>query len=450
VALLLAALALTGLAAGYRATLTSVTLVMDGEERVVHTHQPTVELLLADLDHALRPEDRVAPGLSSPIVEDLRVEIDHARPVVIAVDGLERVRYVLNEPPADILVREGIELAAHDNFKVLPPLATDPEETRLRLVVERAVPVVLEEGAVRTSFYTNAETVGDALMQSGITLYRADHIFPSPATPIQSGMHIRLERSTPVSVETDGYTIRTRTHRNRVGEVLADLGIALNGRDYTDPSLDAVISDGAEIKVVRVTESIVVEQSPIPFDTVWQADGEMELDTQGLLQEGEPGVLERRIRLRYEDGQVADRWVDGESVVLAPKNRIMGYGTKVVVRQLQTESGTVEYWRKFRMLATSYSASTAGVSPDNPHYGYTRTGERMRHGIIAVDPRIIPLGTNLYVPGYGKGWAGDTGGAIKGKRVDLGYDDDNLKLWYSWVEVYLLTPVPDQINYLGP
>jgi 3D (Asp-Asp-Asp) domain-containing protein len=104
------------------------------------------------------------------------------------------------------------------------------------------------------------------------------------------------------------------------------------------------------------------------------------------------------------------------------------------------------------MLATSYSASTAGVSRSNPHYGRTATGLKMRDGIVAVDPRVIDLGSEVYVPGYGVGLAADTGGAIKGKRIDLGYDDDNLQLWYRWVDVYLLTPVPPagQIDYTLP
>ncbi|PJF47384.1 MAG: hypothetical protein D6709_01105 [Chloroflexi bacterium] len=99
------------------------------------------------------------------------------------------------------------------------------------------------------------------------------------------------------------------------------------------------------------------------------------------------------------------------------------------------------------MLATSYSASTAGVSRSKSWYGLARCGQRMRFGIVAVDPRVISLGSNVYVPGYGIGNACDTGSAIIGKRIDLGYDDDNLKLWYRWVDVYLLTPVPNQIRY---
>ena len=145
-----------------------------------------------------------------------------------------------------------------------------------------------------------------------------------------------------------------------------------------------------------------------------------------------------------------DRRVEGENVVQAPVNRVMGYGTKIIIRQLETEAGVVEYWRVFRMLATSYSAGTAGVPKTNPHYGYTATGIKMRDGLVAVDPRVISLRSQVYVPGYGIGLAADTGGAIKGKRIDLGYSDENLKLWYAWVNVYLLTPVPANINYLAP
>jgi 3D (Asp-Asp-Asp) domain-containing protein len=77
---------------------------------------------------------------------------------------------------------------------------------------------------------------------------------------------------------------------------------------------------------------------------------------------------------------------------------------------------------------------------------------KMRKGIVAVDPHMIPLRSKVYVPDYGVGIAGDTGGAIKGHRIDLGYDDHNLKLWYRWVTVYLLTPVPpaSQIDYTLP
>ncbi len=449
-AVILALAAVLGLTAGYQATATPVTLVMNGDARVVRTHQPTVEMLLTDLNVSLRAEDLVTPDLQTPLSPDLTVQITRARPVIVVVDGRERILYAHHESPADLLAQMNAELNSHDVVQVHAPRVTDPPDTRFRIVVERAVQVVLEEGGVRTAFFTHAATVGEALLLAGIRLYRADRVLPAPETPVQHGLHMRLERSNPVSVRVDGHVLRTRTHRSGVGEVLADLGVTLNGQDYASPGLDAVLREGMEIRVHRVTESVIVEQSPIPFQSEWKPDPNSEIDTQGLLQEGEPGVLERRIRLRYEDGQVVERRVEGESVVLAPTNRVMGYGTKIVVRERATSSGTIQYWRVLRMLATSYSASTAGTPRSAPHYGITASGMRMRHGIVAVDRSVIPFGTQVYVPGYGIGIAGDTGGAIRGRRIDLGYDDDNLVLWYSWVDVYLLTPVPDRINFLGP
>jgi 3D (Asp-Asp-Asp) domain-containing protein len=158
-------------------------------------------------------------------------------------------------------------------------------------------------------------------------------------------------------------------------------------------------------------------------------------------------VREKRYIVTLEDGLEVKRQLVADFIAQPPRPRIYKYGTKVVVRTLDTPQGPVQYWRKIRMLATSYSASTSGVPRSAPWYGRTRCGLPMRFGIVAVDPRIISLRTNVYVPGYGIGLACDTGGAIIGKRIDLGYDDDNLKLWYRWVDVYLLTPVPSQIRY---
>jgi 3D (Asp-Asp-Asp) domain-containing protein len=87
-----------------------------------------------------------------------------------------------------------------------------------------------------------------------------------------------------------------------------------------------------------------------------------------------------------------------------------------------------------KMIATAYTAGCYGCS------GITATGSRAGQGIVAVDPRIIPLGTRLYVPGYGKAIAGDTGGAIKGLRIDLGFNSlaDALRFGRREITVYVL------------
>jgi len=144
---------------------------------------------------------------------------------------------------------------------------------------------------------------------------------------------------------------------------------------------------------------------------------------------------------------VAEEWIEHQ-----PTTRMVSYGTKIVVRELETPDGVIRYWRRMRMLATSYSAATAGKPRDHPQYGITRLGWEAQKGIVAVDPRVISLRTKVYVPGYGFGTAADTGGKIKGRWIDLCYDEDNLVLWKKWVDVYLLEPIPhaDEINWRLP
>jgi len=446
---------------GYRSTLIPVTLVIDGQEYRLRTHQDTVAALLLDVGLSLRPEDKISPAPDMPLEPNMFVTIECARPVYIHVDGHTALFYthatsvekVLNEARVSLLI--GDELEVEGELARARPLARRlrgvprlPEYEPAHIHIRRAVPVVLHEDGRVSTFYTTAPTVGEALRRRGITIYAADYVQPGLGERVTSGLHVYIRRSIPVKIQVDGHTVLVRTHRERVGDVLADTGVVLVGQDYTTPALDAPVTANTLIRVVRVSEQVVLEQGPIPFDTVWQPDPELEIDNERLIQPGASGLLEQRVRVRYEDGQEVSRTVDGSYVAVPPTSQVFGYGTMIVVRTLDTPYGPVEYWRKLRMLATSYSASTAGVPKTSPYFGRTATGMQMRYGIVAVDPRVIPLGSRVYVPGYGIGLAGDTGGAIKRNRIDLGYGDENLVLWYRWVDVYLLTPVPERINYI--
>ena len=435
------------LAAGYQMTLTPVTLVVEGHMQRLHTHQNTVAALLMDAGLTLEPEDIITPALDTVLEPGLIVKVQRAHPVHISADGHNTTLRTHATSVEAVLEEAGVSLGPHDEVEIEGELLA-PNSELVRLTVRRAVPFTLHEDGRATTLYTTAPTVGEALRQAGLTLYLADNVQPGLGERMSAGRHVYVDRSIPVAVQVDGRTFRTRTHRERVGEVLADLGVVLTGQDYTTPALDASLGKDTTIRVIRVSERFLIEQEPVPFESVWQADPDLEIDHQRLLQEGARGIFERRIRIRYEDGHEVARAVEDEYVAVPPTTKIMGYGTKIVVRTLDTPSGPVEYWRVIRMLATSYSASTAGTPATSRWYGRTATGMKMRHGIVAVDPRVINLRSEVYVPNYGIGIAGDTGGAIKGQRIDLGYDDDNLVLWYRWVDVYLLTPVPDRVNYV--
>jgi 3D (Asp-Asp-Asp) domain-containing protein len=94
-----------------------------------------------------------------------------------------------------------------------------------------------------------------------------------------------------------------------------------------------------------------------------------------------------------------------------------------------------------RMWATWYNPASAGRSASSAHYGVTATGVQVTRGVVAVDPAVIPLGSRLYIPGYGFAVAADTGGGIIGNMVDLGFEDGSTVDWRTgWVDVYLLGP----------
>ena len=99
---------------------------------------------------------------------------------------------------------------------------------------------------------------------------------------------------------------------------------------------------------------------------------------------------------------------------------IVGIGTREALQVLQTPTATYRYTEVIELEATAYYPGPE--STDEWADGYTFTGLRAGYGVVAVDPSVIPLGTRLYIPGYGEAIAADIGGAIKGYRIDLGFE----------------------------
>ena len=466
----------TGLVWGYQRTQIAVQVSVDGLTETVHTHQATVGRLLDELGLVLHAEDLLTPPAETPLRPDLHVQIGRARPVEIEADGQTLAWRTHARTVAQVLDEAGLRLGSHDELRLngqpatplseLPPRRLDGEAPRfarghvwdnrqaapLRLSLRRAVPITVDDGGMPFVIQTTAPTVGEALLGEQITLYLGDRVMPSLGSRVSAGMRIFIQRSTPIAIRVDGHTVKTRTRQETVGDALAEQGITVVGLDRVSPPMGERLLDNLLIEVTRVREAIEIEQEPIPFTSVWVPDDNLELDHQRLDEAGAEGVTKRRLRVVYEDGLEVSRALEDVWVAQEPVTRVLAYGRKIVTRTLETPEGTLVYWRKVRMAATSYSASTAGKSPDHPSYGRTRLGQPMRKGIVAVDPAVINLGTRVYVPGYGTGVAGDTGSAIKGRRIDLGYDDDNLVLWNRWVDVYLLAPPPPryQIKWVLP
>ena len=247
--------------------------------------------------------------------------------------------------------------------------------------------------------------------------------------------------------------MKTRSRAPTVGDALVEMGMGISGLDKVTPDLATLLKDDLEISILRVHEEIEVSEKIVPFETVFQPATTLAIDNQQELTPGAEGITRQRYRVRYENGQEVSRNLEDTWVAQEPAQRIIAYGQLIEPQSVTTPEGEqITYWRRIRMLASSYSAATAGVATSEAWYGRTYTGDTMRKGIVAVDPKIIPLRSKVFVSGYGYGDALDTGTAIRSRRIDLGYDNDNLQLWNRWVDVYLLWPPPPayQITWVLP
>ena len=459
--------------------LTAIPLVVtvDGLAQPIYTHRRTLAPLLADLGISLDPADRLTPAPTTRLRSDLQVVLDRARPVRLLADGRDAQVRTWANTARQALAAGGVAVDDYDRVLLAgKPIGLDdplPERVRtvtpptygrdyrweglrtepLQLRLFRAIPIAVDDGNIPFTIRTTAQTVGEALLEAEITIYLGDKVQPSLGSPVSTGLRVFIQRSTPVSLQVDGRLLKTRTRGRTVGDALTEMGLGVAGLDEVTPPLESELYDNLEIRIVRVRENIEVEEDIVPFETVFRPDPNLLIDTQQLVTDGAEGITRSRYRVRYEDGIEAERTLEDKWQAQQPAQRVIAYGQRIVSQTFTAANGqVVTYWRKVRMSASSYSVGTSGVSPDASWYGRTRTGELMRFGIVAIDPAIVPLGSQVYVPGYGIGDALDTGSAVRSKRIDLGYDDSNLVIWHGWVDVYLLWPPPPtyQITWVIP
>jgi uncharacterized protein YabE (DUF348 family) len=500
VAVLVALIAV--LAMAHRASTVTVRLTVDGRTRTVQTHAGTVRALLAEQGLPWAAGDLVVPGPDARIGGGASVRVESGHAVRVRA-GERTIRLRTHGRTARALLHEaGVDLGPRDTVTVngqpwpvegdLPapasrPVVTDAGDPSVRgrrsvwgfattaraaeagvdavlppsdtpattpgqpsgappdwaIDVWRPVPVTVVDGGVPYETVLAGPNVAAALLAAGVPVYAEDALWPPADASLDGVTRIAIARSTPFNVQGDGRTREVRALASTVGAALQVAGLALQGHDYAIPAAETPLSPGLNVQVVRVREDILVQDVEIPYGTDTQADPAMALDETRLVSPGQTGVKRQRIRITYEDGAETGREVIEEQVLSEPVAEVVAYGTQIVWNTVDTPEGTQSYWRKLRVYATSYSLSRSGTSPSSPWYGRTRSGMPMRKGIVAVDPRIINLGTRLYVQGYGVGVAGDTGGGIRRYHVDLGYDDDNYESWHWYVDLYLLAPFPD-------
>jgi len=423
-----------------------VHILVDGQQLILATNASTVCAVLSQAGIHLDAADRVAPPVGEPVDPAVPIVVLRAPWLSVAADGRTSLLAAPAGGPEQWTSSLGIRLGPGDQWlgDGVPLtqtllLANQPRS----LLLQRAVDLTVTDGAGASyAGHTAAPTIGAALWDLGYRLYAGDAVTPGLDTPTAAGLAIQITRARQVQVQADGQLLAARTRAATVGEALAALGVALLGEDYAAPAEGAPIPADGLISVVRVREEILADQELVPFDTSYQGLPDVEIDTLRLVQAGAPGVRRKLTRVRYENGVEVARVAEAEAQVQNPIPQIIGYGTNIVIRTLDTPDGTIEYWRAFTMYATSYAAKFTNRTPGTSSYGRTASGKILTKGLVAIDRTMMPFGTQMYVPGYGFAEAADTGSGVRGRFIDLGFDDFNYENWHAPVTVYFLTPVP--------
>jgi len=347
----------------YEGTKNTVAITVDGEKMIVKTHAKTIGEMLKDLNVEVEDDDYISHSLNTVVENQLSVVWEPAKKVTLQ-DG-ERTEFVYTTAKTVKEFMESQRLHINDHDKLNYSLE-DPIFENLKLVIDRAFPLVLKNGKQEEEVWSTSTTVADFLEQQGITLGKFDRV---------------------------------------------------------EPDLNKNVEPNGKIKIVRVEKVTDVVEEPIDYAVITKKDSTMAEGTEKVVQQGKEGLLKKEYEVTKENGKEVKRKLIAETTVKNSINKIVTVGTKVMVAQVSrgktvaANSAAPSGGKEMYMNATAYTAYCNGCS------GVTATGINLRANpnlkVIAVDPNVIPLGSKVWVEGYGYAVAGDTGGAIKGNRIDV-------------------------------
>lgn len=241
---------------------------------------------------------------------------------------------------------------------------------------------------------------------------------------------IEVYRAIPVTVSNGAKIDVVWTGKPTVGEVAESQGYPAKSFK-TIPDAATRPAPNMEIRILTLSNKVMEKELPIPFPIVRQPDPMMEKGMEAVVEHGVPGKKLATVRQMFEDGREAGFDILSEKVLEEPRPEVLRVGTR---EANDSSRGTIRFQKMLVMEATAYTPFDDGQS------GLTASGIPARRGVVSVDPRVIPLGTRVYVMGYGPALAADTGGAIKGARIDLCFEEynDAIRFGRRTVEVYIL------------
>ncbi|MDR4888497.1 ubiquitin-like domain-containing protein [Fredinandcohnia sp. QZ13] len=345
--------------AAYETTKDTVTLSLNGKEQVIRTHAKTVAEVLQDLEIDVSKHDELSPSMDTAIKDNLKVTWQEAIPVEIVVDNQPQKVWTTVKNVEDLFKDAKVEITEHD--KVNPSLDTKLTKD-MKVEVEKAFQLTLNDGGTEKQVWSTSTTVADFLKGQNV---------------------------------------------------------ALNELDRVEPGMEEQITANSVVNVVRVEKVTDVVEESVAFGVVRKKDNNIDKGKEKVVTPGQEGKVAKHYEVVLENGKEVSRDLIKTETLADSKDKVVAVGTREIVQQVSR--GTANVAKEFYVSSTAYTAYCSGCS------GTTATGINLRANpnvkVIAVDPSIIPLGTKVYVEGYGYAIAADKGTDIKGYKIDVFFSE---------------------------
>ncbi|MDR2647759.1 MAG: ubiquitin-like domain-containing protein [Oscillospiraceae bacterium] len=370
-----------------------------------------------------------------------------ARTVIIRDDGVATTITTTKQTVHEILLSQEITLN-NDDYLVLDDFSETADST---IRIYRAKQVYLtDDGIVRQ--LRAAGTVQRLLDLYDIALGERDKLNRKKTDLLENGMQIEIERAFDVAVVDYGAQYSLSLTSGSVGGALELCGVTLEGEDYTTPDADTELVPGLTIHVYRVEFRERKKTASIDYETETKKSAKMDLGKSKIEQKGVQGKKETLYQDKYVNGERVESIVLQENILTQPVKEIKTIGTKAAkLRAGLTPISTMKLPSSVTIengVPTKYKDVIVGTAKAYSGGGTCAVGVKARPGYIAVNPKQIPYGTQLYIVSndgryiYGYAIAADTGGFVKKKSCTIDLYMDNESMCNQWghrgVTIYVL------------